>query len=520
MFFRSQGYVCLLVACFVTCVIGNSPILYGQRPPTEITLNSEWESRIQAALDAEGEWKFEDVPLIDVCEQLQEKLGIDVALDRKSLLDFLIDSATPVTLSLGGISNRSFLRLMLSELELTYTVRYGALWITTPEEAEARLVTKVFPIGDLLVRDGSRGDATPDYDSLIQAITSAISPDSWDQVGGPGAIEGIYESLVVSQTLDVHRQVEQLLTTYRAVIAADSKKDSVQQTVFMLGEQEASAAIRRALDKPVTAEFKDASLKDVVELISDKMAIPIVLDTRVFLDFGIDTSMPINGSFKETPLRFVLARILGELELTYIIRDEVLSITTPEESEAQLRVGLYPVRDLVQIAEASPLDAPGANFDFDSLIRTIWSIVAPDSWDQVGGPGAVEPLLPVPALSISQTQDVLDEIAVLLTKLRGAKQLEVARSTGEKKVDPGAHIVRAYSVIPSLHSPDEIAKLVIRASEPGEWDDEVGTFVQGLGSSLVVKHNADAHQRVRKLLLELSLTPGLGTPPSRSGRWH
>ncbi|MBP86207.1 MAG: hypothetical protein CMJ64_05755 [Planctomycetaceae bacterium] len=42
------------------------------------------------------------------------------------------------------------------------------------------------PIGGMPSRGGA---ALADFDSLMELITSTISPDSWDEVGGPGAIE-------------------------------------------------------------------------------------------------------------------------------------------------------------------------------------------------------------------------------------------------------------------------------------------------------------------------------------------
>lgn len=493
MFLRSRGSVCLLLGCLICC----SPLAKGEDRPIRVTQRPEWESRIEAALDAKGEWDFFDAPLIEACHTFQDKLGIDVALDTKALEDFGIDSSTPITLSISGISNRSFLRLMLNELELTFTMRYGALWITTPEDAESRLTTKVYPVGPLLVRDRSRREPIADYDLLIGAITNSIHPDSWDEVGGPGSIEGIYDTLVISQTSDIHHQIEQLLATYNEIIASD--KPEQDQIVFMLG-QEPNLAAQAALDKPFTAEFKDSTLKEFAEFLSEKMGIPVVIDFRALEDFGIDTSTPISGKYTKTPLRFALARILGELELTYVIRDEVLLITTPEACERQLGIGLYPVRDLVQIAEQLPIDPPGANCDFDSLIRVITSTIGPDTWDEVGGPGSIDSLLPTPTLIISQTQDIQKEISELITKLRAAKELVTVNS---EVSDPNALFVRSYPMNLSGCASDEIAMLVIRASEAGTWDDQAETFVQGLGSSLVVKHKASVHRRVLNLLEEL-----------------
>ena len=58
-------------------------------------------------------------------------------------------------------------------------------------------------------------------------------------------------------------------------------------------------------------------------------------------------------------LRSALRLMLKNLQLTYIIQDEVLMITTPEEAEKQLVVKVYPVADLVLPIDSSILGGIG-----------------------------------------------------------------------------------------------------------------------------------------------------------------
>jgi general secretion pathway protein D len=64
---------------------------------------------------------------------------------------------------------------------------------------------------------GLGGGVVADFDSLIDLITTTISPTSWDEVGGPGSISGFDTnlSLVVSQTQEVHEQLADLLEQLR-----------------------------------------------------------------------------------------------------------------------------------------------------------------------------------------------------------------------------------------------------------------------------------------------------------------
>ncbi len=64
---------------------------------------------------------------------------------------------------------------------------------------------------------GMGGGPQADFDSLIELLTTTISPQSWDDVGGPGSVSGFETnlSLVVSQTQEVHEQIADLLEQLR-----------------------------------------------------------------------------------------------------------------------------------------------------------------------------------------------------------------------------------------------------------------------------------------------------------------
>ena len=68
-----------------------------------------------------------------------------------------------------------------------------------------------------LVSAPRRKPAEPDFDSLIELITTTIVPESWEEVGGPGSIADFATtlSLVVSQTKGVHKQIADLLDQVR-----------------------------------------------------------------------------------------------------------------------------------------------------------------------------------------------------------------------------------------------------------------------------------------------------------------
>jgi hypothetical protein len=135
----------------------------------------------------------------------------------KKIEDAGVQLDQPVTASGRNISLESFLKRTLSDLNLTIMVKNETLTITTIEDAQSpeNMVTKVYPVADLV----RTSDGQYDFDPLIDMITSTIEPDSWQDVGGPGSINGFDNtmSLVFSQRRDIHQQIEALLTTLRRV---------------------------------------------------------------------------------------------------------------------------------------------------------------------------------------------------------------------------------------------------------------------------------------------------------------
>ena len=110
---------------------------------------------------------------------------------------------------------------MLNELSLTWTIQDEVLLITTPEEGDQRLSTKVYDVADLVVCRDEHDAPWEDYDTLIDVITPTIQPITWDEVGGPGSISGATlgtaKVLIVSQTREVHEQIADLLAKIREI---------------------------------------------------------------------------------------------------------------------------------------------------------------------------------------------------------------------------------------------------------------------------------------------------------------
>jgi len=114
-------------------------------------LNPRTEEKILDALDDETVMEFADVPLKDMVDQIVNRHKIPVWIDEQSLDEIGMGADTAVNQNLRGISLRSGLNLTLGSLRLTYVIQDEVLKITTPEQAEADLISRIYPLGDLIL---------------------------------------------------------------------------------------------------------------------------------------------------------------------------------------------------------------------------------------------------------------------------------------------------------------------------------------------------------------------------------
>ncbi len=107
------------------------------------------EKRINAALDDESSCNFADTPLADAVTFLATQHEIPILLDSAALEAAGAATDAPVTLTLSGVPLRSVLNIMLKPMSLTYVIQDNVMFITTIDEANQRLQTRVYPVGDL-----------------------------------------------------------------------------------------------------------------------------------------------------------------------------------------------------------------------------------------------------------------------------------------------------------------------------------------------------------------------------------
>ena len=161
------------------------------------------EQRMLAALQEKTRFEFNDTPLSDVLAFISELHGLQVLVDEQALEDENISVDQAMTMEVKDIRLRSALDLLLRPLHLEAVIRDEVMLITSQSEAEELLETHVYRVDGIQSAD--------DLAALINVIVSAVAPDSWDDVGGPGSISAYGGGLVVSQSQRVHEELNELL---------------------------------------------------------------------------------------------------------------------------------------------------------------------------------------------------------------------------------------------------------------------------------------------------------------------
>ena len=115
--------------------------------------------------------------------------------------------------------------------------------------------------------------------------------------------------------------------------------------IDLSGGKESERKIYRALNERSEISFNGTPLANVIKFFRDTYSIPIVIDDKALEDESITADEPITLELPTVSFRSALKLILEPLQLTYVIEDEVMRITSKKTFANVVRV--YPVGDLV-----------------------------------------------------------------------------------------------------------------------------------------------------------------------------
>ena len=500
-------------------------------------------------LESWTQFDFVDVPLIDVAQFISRQHEYPVVVDEPAFDDMGITADIPITIRIvdppsliqelekedRSPEEREELRLtftdrlvalhqaldwMLRPLDLSWYVEDEVLHITTIHAEVGRHIVRSYNARSLL-RSGITAN------SLSHTVQTMTEGD-WAVVDGTGGtLSLVGEVLSVRHSYQIQRQVESLL----AALSRHTPWHYVAYPQRHLHQLETLEVNVEGID------FVDAPLTDVIEFMSEVRGSPIRIDARGLADEGISGDELVTLRLPGRPLSTALKLVLKPLQLTVIVQQGTLTVTTLSLAEyaAALHTVVYDVRDL----EQSRIDA---------LVEAIQNTT--DPWERTEGSGG-DLLTPGGGqLVVRHTDRVHDEIRELLHAQR--QLLEGGGLGGVVRPSQTQVETRFYrvptesaqdlmSTIPDLVAPEtwisenghqptgsirtvDVGSRVVEPPPPAsnEPDEKAGskvssrqqrTFVKE--TVLIIRNSRSVHSQVDDLMHNLGLTTR-GVSPTKA----
>ena len=144
--------------------------------------------------------------------------------------------------------------------------------------------------------------------------------------------------------------------------------------------------IKRKLKTPVMVSFNDAPLSQVMDYLAKQAQVNLFLDPEGLAQEGVSTAAPVTLNLaQEISLQSALNLILQPRHLAFVIKDEVLKITSEQLKNGEVYTVTYNVADLVI---PIPNFVPSQNMGLSGAYHDAMSTVGFGQGGGLGGGGA------------------------------------------------------------------------------------------------------------------------------------
>ena len=425
---------------------------------------------------------FENSSLREVVSWLRDEQKIAVLIDSGTLSRAGISLGEPVS----DVLQDAPLYLLLNRLRalgLSWYVDDDILHITTLEAANERMSTKPYNVGDLL----DKGYGSEDIVDAVSGSTGGL----WQDLDGEGgATEMLGDVLFVRQTDAQHLEVRGLLTALRK---HGRRTLTLDPTIHQ--------SLRAKLDENVNADFNDTPLESAVQQLATQVKADMRLDVPALREVRIRNREPVTLKLENRSLKTVLQVLLADLELTHILRDGVLWITSVDRADSLHKTAVYDVRDLCRNDDES-----------SALVDALLNQTAGPWLDIDGDGGSI--LFPQPGtMIVRQTEQGLDEILSLLQTYRTAI---LASKPRDRDKDARQEVSTRYYQVHSAIA-DDLVKHLPQLVEPDSWQNDANQKATGTilrirstpekmdtilveRSVLVIRQTMAVHEQISELI--------------------
>jgi hypothetical protein len=222
----------------------------------------------------------------------------------------------------------------------------------------------------------------------------------------------------------------------RLLRAAECEKDKPSESAR---RSESESAIEHKLRMPIGLNIHEVPLKQVIDELRQMTGINIVLDTAALEEGNVNLECPLTLKVDNVSVQSALLLLVKKMRLAWVIKDEVVQITTAVRCHGPCRTVTYPVADLIvpigsgenelipficrKDPEAAKQHTPGCTCE-EQLIKLITSTVEPTSWSEMGGKGTIQYFPLGMSIVVHQPADVQEQVQDLLAALRRAQAEE------------------------------------------------------------------------------------------------
>ena len=188
--------------------------------------------------------------------------------------------------------------------------------------------------------------------------------------------------------------------------------------------------ITEVLSQKSAVNIQRVPLVKVMEELADKHQIPIWINESELNLIGTNSDVEVTLQLPSVSLRSALRLMLQPMDLTYVIRNSVLEITTIDSAEAEPVTSYYDLSWVVVRIE-----------DATALVSAIEQHVDPDVWVANGGTSVISCVGQIMIVSASHsTQDkvrgMMSKLASMRLDARADPELRKAASPPVESEDP------------------------------------------------------------------------------------
>ena len=266
---------------------------------------------IETKLDGKISLLYIDQPLSRVLTEIAKRHAISIKVDERVKKARPDGSVDRVNIELADVSLRSCMSMLLRNYDLEYVNEGNRLLVTTSEHAKTVHQEDRYLLPQSVAKDA---------EELVQLIRELI-------LGATGTVKVEGNELVVTAPRAERATIGKLVEQFQPNIDA--------------GKTPAELEIAQILKEPANMNYILTPLAEAIHTISKAHGVRIVIDRKTMEQAGITADTPVTFELQGIDLGRSLRFMLNSCNLSYIVKDECVLVTTKEVVDAHREIAVY-----------------------------------------------------------------------------------------------------------------------------------------------------------------------------------